>query len=81
VRTGGAAAGGAKLDSGLVSTVCTGGADIEVSRAIPEFIGKTRGIGAYPVLRPARHLMIETAAAAAMISTRTATAKITTGTG
>ena len=79
--TGGAATGGANLDTGYGSGVCTGGADIEVSHEIPEFIGKTSGIGAYAVRCPARRLLMETAAAAATASTRTATMKIKSGNG
>jgi hypothetical protein len=77
----GATGGGANLDTGLGSRVCTGGADIEVSHDIPPLIGKTRGIGVYALCRPARHLMMETTAAAATASTRTETRKIKAGTG
>jgi hypothetical protein len=41
----GAPAGGAKLDGGVGTAVCGGAADIVDSHAIPEFIGKTRGMG------------------------------------
>jgi len=45
VRAAGPTGGGAKVDTGLGSTGCSG-ADIDVSHEIPEFIGNTSGIGA-----------------------------------
>ena len=75
-------AGGAKLDGeGGLGACCTGCADSVDSQAIPAFIGKTSGIGAYAVRRPARHRRKYTVAAAAAAISTTATTKITMGQG
>ena len=77
--------GGAKLEEagglGAGCTGCTGCADSVDSQAIPAFIGKTSGIGAYAVRRPALHRRKYTVAAAAAATSTTATTKITTGEG
>jgi hypothetical protein len=75
-------AGGAKLDTGARAGACPGVcgascADNVDSQAIPEFIGNTRGIGAYAELRPARHRTNDTVAPTAATITRTATTTIT----
>jgi hypothetical protein len=78
--------GGAKLDAGAWPAGGPGAwtgaggasrADSADSHAIPEFIGKTRGIGLYAVRRPARHRKYDTVAATAAAITTTATTKIT----
>jgi hypothetical protein len=69
-----APAGGAKLVAGRTgSTVCTGGDEKVVSHAMPEFIGKTSGIGAFAARRAARHRMADTVAAAKTAKSSTAT--------
>lgn len=77
--------GGAKLEEagglGAACTGCTCCADSVDSQAIPAFIGKTSGIGAYAVRRPALHRRKYTVAAAAAAISTTATTKITTGQG
>jgi hypothetical protein len=85
VRVGTAGAmGGAKLDTGAWPGAWPGAAgaccaESVDSQAIPEFIGKTRGIGLYVVRRPARHRTKYTVAATAAAITRTVTTKITKG--
>jgi hypothetical protein len=74
--------GGAKLATGACPGLdCPCCAESVDSQAIPAFIGKTRGIGAYAVRRPARHRTRNTVNATAAAISTTATTKITTKAG